>query len=216
MTNTHTQPTRLCFSALNILMLFFPPVRGCMLPASLFWPQSPFLLHLSLACLSTPRPDHLATVHPHLLPLPPHLQPLPLTSSPSPILATQSDQASSLELSQNFSPGKSFLEQSFCGQGGSGEGSDSSGSIRGPEPSVTGVNGAQESHLHPFCWEPQMAVEVLLAQSLHSGARQSSEGCVFGQTGLRPPACSEIALLSLLERCPQPGEDECPATPAES
>ena len=49
-----------------------------------------------------------------------------------------------------------------------------------------------------------------------SEARQSSEGHTLGQTGLRPPACSEMALLSLLERRPQLGEDERPATPAES
>lgn len=113
-----------------------------------------------------PRP--LGHREPPLLHLPPHLQPLPLTSSPSPILATQSDQASSLEPSQNFSPGKTFLEQSSCGQGGSGEGGDSSGSIRGLDLSMTGVNGAQEPHLCPSCREPQMAVEVLLAQPLHS------------------------------------------------
>ena len=48
------------------------------------------------------------------------------------------------------------------------------------------------------------------------GARQSSEGCMLGQTGLSPPACPEIPLLPLLERRPQPGEDEHPATPMES
>lgn len=43
---------------------------------------------------------------------------------------------------------------------------------------------------------------------MHSTNISIDEGCMFGQTGLRPPACSEIALLSLLERRPQPGEDE--------
>ena len=136
MSNTHTH-THTPHSTVPLCSkhsdAFLPPVRGCTLPTSLFWPQSPFLLHRSLSCLSTPRPDHLATVHLHLLPLPPHLQPLPVTSSPSPILATQSDQASSLEPSQNFSPGESFLEQCFCGQGGSGKGGDSNWSIRGPD-----------------------------------------------------------------------------------
>lgn len=184
-----------------------------MLPASFSGLRAPLCSIFSLSCLSTPPPRPLGHHEPPLLHLPPHLQPLPLTSSPSPI-RHQSDQASPWNPAKISAQARPSLSSPPVDRVAVGKEVGFQWEHQGPE--------------HDRCERGTGATPVsilqgapdgcggLVGSASHSGARQSSEGHTLGQTGLRPPACSEIALLSLLERRPQPGEDRSSATPAES